>query len=168
MAFLFFFFFFFLNYFRRLNFNSSHIDFSANCEKCHVHQIFPFFFIFWAFPKVIKRLGTLGKNLSRRQFIFPRKQVLTFHANCQRQFAWNVKTCFLRKIRKYHGLVICWISPESGKGWNGNRVCHVLTYHPGQVIWLVNCTLWIDRLFAADKTVVFCRITLEVSSLHQH
>ena len=29
-------------------------------------------------------------------FIFPRKQVMTFHANCLhwRQFAWNVKTCF--------------------------------------------------------------------------
>ena len=44
---------------------------------------------------------------SRRQtddifFIFPRKQDLTFHANCllRRQFAWNVKFCFLGKIRK--------------------------------------------------------------------
>ena len=34
--------------------------------------------------------------------IFPRKQGLTFHANCLqwRQFAWPVKTFFLRKIRK--------------------------------------------------------------------
>ena len=31
--------------------------------------------------------------------IFPRKQVLTFHANCL-QFAWNVKTCFLKKNKK--------------------------------------------------------------------
>ena len=33
---------------------------------------------------------------------FPRKQGLTFHANCLhwRQFAWNVETCFLGKIRK--------------------------------------------------------------------
>ena len=34
--------------------------------------------------------------------IFPSKQDLTFHANCllRRQFAWNVKSCFLGKIRK--------------------------------------------------------------------
>ena len=33
--------------------------------------------------------------------IFPRKQAMTFHANCLpwRQFAWNVKTCFLDKIK---------------------------------------------------------------------
>ena len=33
---------------------------------------------------------------------FPRKQILTFHANCLqwRQFAWNVKSCFLGKIIK--------------------------------------------------------------------
>ena len=32
---------------------------------------------------------------------FPRKQDLTFHENCLhwRQFAWNVKSCFLEKIR---------------------------------------------------------------------
>ena len=32
-------------------------------------------------------------------FCFPSKQGLTFHANCLhwRQFAWNVKTCFLEK-----------------------------------------------------------------------
>ena len=32
--------------------------------------------------------------------IFPRKQDLTFQANCllRRQFAWNVKSCFLGKI----------------------------------------------------------------------
>ena len=37
---------------------------------------------------------------------FPRKQNLTFHANCLqwRQFAWNVKTCFLGKIFLY---VVC-------------------------------------------------------------
>ena len=35
-------------------------------------------------------------------FFPPRKQVLTFHANCLhwRQFAWKVKSCFLGKIRK--------------------------------------------------------------------
>ena len=51
-------------------------------------------------------LCTLGNILSRRHiemfwvsFIFPRKQVLTFHANCLhlRQFTKTVKTCFLEK-----------------------------------------------------------------------
>ena len=34
--------------------------------------------------------------------IFPSKQDSTFYANCllRRQFAWNVKSCFLGKIRK--------------------------------------------------------------------
>ena len=34
--------------------------------------------------------------------ILPRKQDLTFHANCllRRQFAWNVKSCFLGKNKK--------------------------------------------------------------------
>ena len=45
-------------------------------------------------------------------FFFPRKQVLTFHANCLqwRQFAWNVKSCFLGKIR------------------NVSSICHLLNY----------------------------------------
>ena len=52
---------------------------------------------------------------SRRQIddiflIFPRKQDLTFHANCllRRQFACNVKSCFLGKIRKIFQNVVCW------------------------------------------------------------
>ena len=41
---------------------------------------------------------------------FPRKLDLTFHANCllRRQFAWNVISCFLRKIRKIFKNVVCW------------------------------------------------------------
>ena len=42
--------------------------------------------------------------------IFPRKQDMTFHANCllRRQFAWNVISCFLGKIRKIFQSVGCW------------------------------------------------------------
>ena len=50
---------------------------------------------------------TLSVNLADDKLmifflIFPRKQGLTFLANCHqwRQFAGNVKTCFLGKIRK--------------------------------------------------------------------
>ena len=52
-------------------------------------------------------LSALGKNFDKRHFkmfsYFSQKQVLTFHATClhQRQFAWNVKICFLRIIRKH-------------------------------------------------------------------
>ena len=61
----------------------------------------------WSGLSVLHAQSTLGKNFSRQQIdhiflILPRKQILIFHANClhQRQFAWNVKSCFLRKIRK--------------------------------------------------------------------
>ena len=57
---------------------------------------------FW--PISPKRWSTLGKISSRRHFeiFFPRKRVLTVYANFLqwRQFAWNVKSCFLGKIRK--------------------------------------------------------------------
>ena len=41
--------------------------------------------------------------------IFPRKQILTFQANClqQRGFACNVKICFPGKIRKIFQYVVC-------------------------------------------------------------
>ena len=53
-------------------------------------------------------LSILGKTFSRRYLeifyydYFPRKQDLTFHANCLRwrQFAWNVTFCFLWKVKK--------------------------------------------------------------------
>ena len=34
----------------------------------------------------------------------------------RRQFAWNVKSCLWKKNKKSHQFVVCWISPESGKG----------------------------------------------------
>ena len=39
-----------------------------------------------------------------------RKQDLAFHANCRqwRQFAWNVKACFLGNIRKINQYAECW------------------------------------------------------------
>ena len=70
-------------------------------------------------------LNTLGKNFSRQHFffiiifIFPKKPVLTFHANCLqwRPFAWNVKSCFLGKNKKKrHQYVACLISPVTCKG----------------------------------------------------
>ena len=54
---------------------------------------------------LLKHFHSLGK-FSRRQIniflIFPRKQDLTFHAKCPhwRQFAWNIKSCFLGKNKK--------------------------------------------------------------------
>ena len=52
--------------------------------------------IFLIFPR--KQDLTFHANC----LLIPRKQDLIFHANCllRRQFAWNVKSCFLGKIRK--------------------------------------------------------------------
>ena len=50
-----------------------------------------------------------------KYFFSPRKQDLTFHANCLqwRKFAWNVKSCFLVKICKNKDqFVICWNLPR--------------------------------------------------------
>ena len=49
--------------------------------------------------------------------IFPRKQVLTFHADCLqwRQFTRNVKTCFLGKVRKYFKMTSAEIFTQSAK-----------------------------------------------------
>ena len=45
-------------------------------------------------------------------YFYPRKLDLAFHANCLqwRQFAWNVKSCFLRKNqkKKKNQYVVCW------------------------------------------------------------
>ena len=62
----------------------------------------------------------LGKNFSRRYFeifflFFPRKQDLTFYANCitNGDNLHNVSNPV--SWEKYHQFVVCWISPESGK-----------------------------------------------------
>ena len=59
------------------------------------------------FPLNTLILGMLSKNFSGRHFeifslFFSWKRALTSHANClhRRQFAWNVKSYFLGKIRK--------------------------------------------------------------------
>ena len=45
-----------------------------------------------------KNLVTLGKIFSRQHIeIFPENRDFTFHANWQ--FVWNIKSCFLGKIR---------------------------------------------------------------------
>ena len=42
--------------------------------------------------------------------IIQRKQVLVFHVNCvpSRHFTWNIKTCFLWKIKKIKINVVCY------------------------------------------------------------
>ena len=63
------------------------------------------FFLYFFHEHFSLMLSMLGKNFSRKHleyffFFFPRKQALTFHASCllRRQFAWNVRACFLVKI----------------------------------------------------------------------
>ena len=78
-----------------------------------------FFFLFFYGEVVDSKLTltlvdlyhSLGK-FSRRQidYIFPRKQALTFHANrlLRRQTAWNVEVFFWKKRRKLFQNVVCW------------------------------------------------------------
>ena len=76
--------------------------------------------IFEFFLNLYHSMGKFSKQMISRWhwnifFIFSRKQDLPFQSNCLhwRQFAWNVKTCFLekKKIRKI--FVICWtVYPE--------------------------------------------------------
>ena len=63
---------------------------------------------FFCFPR--KQDLTFHANcLLKCQILFPRKQDLAFHANCLhwRQFAWNAKSCFLGKIRKIFQYIVC-------------------------------------------------------------
>ena len=62
-------------------------------------------FIYWLIPQ--------ATNWGYFSY-FPRKQALIFHANCLhwRQFAWNVKTCFLGKMRKNISICLLKISPR--------------------------------------------------------
>ena len=56
---------------------------------------------------ILLTYSMLGKDFTKQHLeifflLFSPKQELTFHANCLqwRQIAWNVKSCFLGKIRK--------------------------------------------------------------------
>ena len=97
-------------------------SFRVSCNVYYMYIVIRDFFFFSFFScnvKIcVKYLFNLYHSLgifSRRQIddiflIFPRKQDLTFLANCllRRQFAWNVISCFLRKIRKIFQNVVCW------------------------------------------------------------
>ena len=67
------------------------------------------------FTRTLSTLGIfLADDILKYFFlIFPHKTELTFHAKCLqwRQFAWNVKSCFLEE-KKCHKFFVCWISPE--------------------------------------------------------
>ena len=59
--------------------------------------------------------NSAGSKLMIFFYFFPRKLDLAFHANCLqwRQFAWNVKSCFLGKIRKIcQNVMKTWFYPE--------------------------------------------------------
>ena len=85
---------------------------------------------------------TLGKfsrwHIDSIFLIFPRKQDLTFHANCLqwRQFAWNAKSCFLGKIRKIFQNVVCWKFFPRVLNWNENRTSSCVYWSRLQVPFL--------------------------------
>ena len=79
----------------------------SGCSLIHEHSNTSkkLWTLFVLFKAITLTLNTLGSLFSRRHFqiyflFFSRKQDLTFHANCLhwRQFAWNVKSCFIGKI----------------------------------------------------------------------
>ena len=63
-------------------------------------------------------LNTLGKNFSRQHFFLLLFSFLFFQKKKHwRQFAWNVKSCFLGKNKKKrHQYVACLISPVTCEG----------------------------------------------------
>ena len=81
----------------------------------------------WYFMQIVSIGGNLHEILNPvfwekiREMIFlifPRKQDLIFHANF-RQFAWNIKSCFLRKIFQY---IACWKFYPECKALNARLV----------------------------------------------
>ena len=90
------------------------VSFRTSCKD------FP---VYWECKLILSDLGKIFRGQPIEIFfsnflVFPRKQNLTFHANGLqwRQFAWNVNLVFWEKQEKYQ-FIICWISPENGKGW---------------------------------------------------
>ena len=104
----------------------------------------------WAWLPLFNLYHSLG-IFSRWQIddiflIFPRKQDLTFDANCllRRQFAWNVISCFLGKIRKIFQNVVCWkFYPEC---------LALITNEFESLIFLKKIIIW-ARLFKANDVI---------------
>ena len=78
-------------------------EFDISCKLSPPSKVNkPSVFIYTIIPHVLSIITLLAYSaddkLGQYFSYFPRKQDLTFHANhlCLRQFAWNVKTCFLR------------------------------------------------------------------------
>ena len=118
---------------------------SRTHTRTHTHTLFIFFSVCridtQLRAKHHRKLQNVEQNLpprfnlyhslgifSRRQtddifLIFSRKQDLTFQANCllRRQFAWNVKSCFLGIIRKIFQNVVCWKFYPECKALNSAR-----------------------------------------------
>ena len=84
-------------------------------------NIFPIPFLIWSYAPLQLQFINYHSGLIQLManwwyFSYFSKKInnnktgLTFPANCLqwRQFAWNVKTCFLGKIRKIFWNVVCW------------------------------------------------------------
>ena len=69
---------------------------------------------------------------------FPENRFLTFHANCliRRQFAWNVKTCFLGKIKQKQQNIFCWIF------YPVHSYCHIILPLWHHSIIFKSCYKW--------------------------
>ena len=85
-------------------------QFAWNVQFCFLSKIRKIFqyVVCWIFYPA-RVVNSADDKLAIFFLFFPEKKDLTFHANCLqwRQYAWNVKSCFMRKIRKIFQYV-CW------------------------------------------------------------
>ena len=81
--------------------------------------------------------------------IFPRKQDLTFHANCL-QFAWNVKSCFKKKMGTICMKCQILFSGEGGGGGGGGGEW-------GQFAWNVK-SCFLGKIRKMEAICMKCQI----------
>ena len=91
--------------------------------------------------------------------IFPRKQALTFHANCllRRQFAWTVKACFLRinKKKKSKCRLLKFLpSMLSIKSPSDTLVTLLMLFVQGRLYWLENSSSYWKWMSKMRKTLL--------------
>ena len=118
------------------------------------------------------KLSTLTTYWNIFLIFFPRKLALIFHANCllRRQFAWNVKSCFLGKIRKISQ--ICCFAEFAKR-----VVMLTCTYCAFDILWkkiffyLAFYSKWKNRFLtdniSAETICLFCSCALFSNIYHK-
>ena len=98
---------------------------------------------YYSFPQPLSLSRLIQQTTNCWLFsYFSRKQDLTFHANCLqwRQFAWNVKTCFLGKIKIFSKCHLLKVLPKV----LNIKVCIVVLFYTLQIF---SKPLWNSRRY---------------------